>query len=56
MLNVLGQSKSGPIVKQLLKSFKPGETRFEGLETTTAGNGGVILKDAVNKHHSHGFL
>ncbi|CAM6110251.1 unnamed protein product [Calypogeia fissa] len=47
VLNVLGQNKSGPIVKQLLKPFKPGETRFEGLETTTAENGGVILKDGI---------
>ncbi|KAI5056678.1 hypothetical protein GOP47_0028496 [Adiantum capillus-veneris] len=47
VLNVLGQGKTGPIMKQLLKPFKPGEARFEGLNVKEASNGGQILLDAI---------
>lgn len=47
VLNVLGQGKTGPIMKQLLKPFKPGEPRFEGLDVKEASNGAKILSDAV---------
>lgn len=47
VLNVLGQGKTGPIMKQLLKPFKPGEPRFEGLNVKEASNGGQILLDAI---------
>lgn len=49
VVNVLGQNKSNAVAKQLLKPFLPGENRMEGLETTVASNGGLILKDAVRK-------
>eukprot|EP00250_Pteridium_aquilinum_P010849 c19673_g1_i1 orf=167-2293(+) len=48
VLNVLGQGKTAAIVKQLLKSFKPGEPRFEGLNVKEASNGGKILLDAIS--------
>ncbi|KAG6548602.1 hypothetical protein Mapa_010091 [Marchantia paleacea] len=48
VLNVLGQNKSNAVAKQLLKPFQPGENRMEGLETTVASNGGLILKDAIS--------
>ncbi|MCO5578939.1 hypothetical protein L7F22_032789 [Adiantum nelumboides] len=47
VLNVLGQGRTGPIMKQLLKPFKPGEARFEGLNVKEASNGGQILLDAI---------
>ncbi|KAL3701994.1 hypothetical protein R1sor_020016 [Riccia sorocarpa] len=48
VLNVLGQNKSTAVAKELLKPFKPGEKRLEGLETREASNGGLILKDAIS--------
>lgn len=48
VLNVLGQGKTGAIMKQLLKPFKPGEPRFEGLNVKDASNGGKILLDAIS--------
>lgn len=48
VLNVLGQGKTGPIMKQLLKPFKPGEPRFEGLDVKEASNGAKILSDAIS--------
>ncbi|BBM97221.1 protein MpFLV1 [Marchantia polymorpha subsp. ruderalis] len=48
VVNVLGQNKSNAVAKQLLKPFLPGENRMEGLETTVASNGGLILKDAIS--------
>lgn len=48
VLNVLGQGKVTAVTKQLLKPFKPGEARFEGLNTKEASNGGKILLDAIS--------
>lgn len=48
VLNVLGQGKTSAIMKQLLKPFKPGEPRFEGLDVKEASNGGKILLDAIS--------
>lgn len=48
ILNVLGEGKSSAIMKQLLKPFKPGEPRFEGLKTKEASSGGRILLDAIS--------
>lgn len=48
ILNVLGEGKSSSIMKQLLKPFKPGEPRFEGLKTEPASSGGRILLDAIS--------
>eukprot|EP00249_Psilotum_nudum_P006453 c19779_g1_i1 orf=449-2638(-) len=48
VLNVLGKGKSAAICKQLLKQFKPGEFRFEGLQTKEAKDGGQILLDAIS--------
>eukprot|EP00850_Spirogloea_muscicola_P021222 SM000241S08511 [mRNA] locus=s241:361:5714:+ [translate_table: standard] len=47
VLNVLGATKAGPVSKQLLKSFTPGERRFGDLATTPADNGCTILNDAI---------
>lgn len=33
VVNILAEGKEKPVIKQLLKSFKPGEDRFAGLET-----------------------
>ena len=46
-LSVLGQGKSGPVSKQLLKPFKPGESRLDGLQTKQTESGLYILSDAV---------
>ncbi|KAL2649642.1 hypothetical protein R1flu_017770 [Riccia fluitans] len=48
VVNVLGQNKSSAVAKELLKPFKPGEKRLEGLETKEASNGGFIIKDAIS--------
>lgn len=48
VLNVLGQGKTSAITKQLLKPFKPGETRFEGMSTKESSNGGHILLEAIS--------
>ena len=49
VLNVLGGDKVGPVTKQLLKPFAPGEERFGGLgtEESSACGGARVLKDAV---------
>ncbi|KAJ7566992.1 hypothetical protein O6H91_02G127500 [Diphasiastrum complanatum] len=47
VLNVLGEGKTAPVVKQLLKAFKPGESRFGELQTIEADNGGRIIADAI---------
>eukprot|EP00850_Spirogloea_muscicola_P022490 SM000298S10944 [mRNA] locus=s298:99792:103905:+ [translate_table: standard] len=49
VLNVLGATKAGPVSKQLLKLFTPGERRFGDLATTPADNGCTILNDAIIK-------
>ncbi|GAQ79906.1 Flavin reductase-like FMN-binding protein [Klebsormidium nitens] len=46
-LNVLGQDNAGKVSKQLLKPFKPGEARLQGLETQETESGGVVLNDAI---------
>ena len=33
VVNILAQGKDKGVMKQLLKPFKPGEDRFQGLET-----------------------
>eukprot|EP00252_Welwitschia_mirabilis_P022467 TRINITY_DN6080_c0_g1_i1.p1 TRINITY_DN6080_c0_g1~~TRINITY_DN6080_c0_g1_i1.p1 ORF type:complete len:707 (+),score=123.29 TRINITY_DN6080_c0_g1_i1:175-2295(+) len=48
VINVLGQGKSSAMMKQLLKPFKPGEPRMEGLETKQAKCGGKIIVDAIS--------
>lgn len=52
VLNILGQGKSGPVSKQLLKSFKPGESRLEGLQTKETESDSHILLDAVRLLHN----
>ncbi|KAH7281380.1 hypothetical protein KP509_36G044100 [Ceratopteris richardii] len=47
VLNVLGQGKTNSIIKQLMKPFKPGEPRYEGLNVKESTNGGQILLDAI---------
>lgn len=47
-LSVLGQGKAGPVSKQLLKPFKPGESRMSGLQTKETESGLYILSDAVS--------
>lgn len=46
-ISVLGQGKSGPVSKQLLKPFKPGENRLDGLTTKQAESGLYYLSDAI---------
>ncbi|KAG0569774.1 hypothetical protein KC19_6G115700 [Ceratodon purpureus] len=46
-LSVLGQGKSGPVAKQLLKPFKPGESRLDGLQIKQTDSGLNVLSDAV---------
>lgn len=48
VINVLGEGKSSPTMKQLLKPYKPGEPRFSGLQTKEASNGCKILLDAIS--------
>eukprot|EP01018_Ginkgo_biloba_P021910 Gb_29526 [translate_table: standard] len=48
VLNVLGEGRSAATIKQLLKPFKPGDPRFEGLQTKRANSGGRILLDAIS--------
>lgn len=47
-LSVLGQGKSGPVAKHLLKPFKPGESRLNELQTKETESGLYVLSDAVN--------
>jgi len=46
-LSVLGQGKNSAETKQLLKPFKPGESRLEGLQTKETESGQCILSDAI---------
>eukprot|EP00271_Cylindrocystis_brebissonii_P010301 TRINITY_DN26466_c0_g1_i1.p1 TRINITY_DN26466_c0_g1~~TRINITY_DN26466_c0_g1_i1.p1 ORF type:complete len:789 (-),score=133.43 TRINITY_DN26466_c0_g1_i1:533-2827(-) len=48
VLNILGTEKAGPVSKQLLKPFKPGERRFGDLKVKEAPNGAAILEDALS--------
>lgn len=50
VLSILGQGNSGPVTKQLLKPFKPGESRLEGLQTKQTESGLYILSDAVRNN------
>ncbi|MDY6806681.1 MAG: diflavin flavoprotein [Cyanobacteriota bacterium] len=45
VLNILAEGKS--IRKHFMKSFAPGQDRFEGLDVAEANNGCYILKDAL---------
>lgn len=47
-LSVLGQGKAGPVSKQLLKPFKPGESRLDQLPTKQTESGLYIISDAVS--------
>ncbi|MDV3351923.1 flavin oxidoreductase [Leptolyngbyaceae cyanobacterium CCMR0082] len=47
VLNILGEGKHLGPMKQFLKSFTPGENRFEGIDIEVADNGAYILKDAI---------
>lgn len=49
-LSILGQGNSGPVTKQLLKPFKPGESRLEGLQTKQTESGLYILSDGVRNN------
>lgn len=46
-LSVLGQGKNSAETKQLLKPFKPGESRLEGLQTKETESGQCVLSDAI---------
>lgn len=46
-LTVLGQGKAGPVSKQLLKPFAPGESRLDGLETKQTESGLNVLSDGI---------
>ena len=47
MLNVLGEEKSGAIMKHFLTRFPPGADRFEGVGTKQAKNGSPVLTDSI---------
>ncbi|MDB9496630.1 diflavin flavoprotein [Spirulina major CS-329] len=47
VLNVLEDGNYQPLMKHFLKRFKPGQDRFEGIETRQANNGAPILADAL---------
>ncbi|MDA0266907.1 MAG: diflavin flavoprotein [Cyanobacteria bacterium] len=47
VLNILAEGQHLGPMKHFLKPFAPGEDRFAGVETDTAGNGSPILKDAI---------
>ncbi|PSC76351.1 flavin oxidoreductase [Micractinium conductrix] len=48
VLNVLAEGKDRPIMKQLLKPFKPAEDRFAGMQVQEAeSSGAVVLPDAA---------
>jgi len=48
VLNILGEDNYQRTMKHFLKSFGPGEDRFQGIETDTAANGGPILKESIS--------
>ncbi|MGL5083987.1 MAG: diflavin flavoprotein [Microcoleaceae cyanobacterium] len=45
VLNILQEGKQ--LQKHFMKQFEPGEDRFAGLEVEEAGNGCLVLKDAL---------
>lgn len=47
VLNVLEEGNYQHLMKHFLKRFKPGQDRFEGVQTQTAANGSPILTDAL---------
>jgi flavorubredoxin/flavin reductase (DIM6/NTAB) family NADH-FMN oxidoreductase RutF len=47
VLNILEDGNYQPLMKHFLKRFKPGQDRFEGIETRQANNGAPILADAL---------
>ncbi|MEL4895592.1 diflavin flavoprotein [Crocosphaera sp. Alani8] len=47
VLNILREGDHLGLMKHFLKSFSPGEDRFEGLKTQVADNGSPILEDAL---------
>ncbi|MEL6382665.1 MAG: diflavin flavoprotein [Cyanobacteria bacterium J06626_18] len=47
ILNILMEGQHLGPMKHFLKSFAPGENRFEGIETDEAENGCPFLKDAI---------
>jgi flavin reductase (DIM6/NTAB) family NADH-FMN oxidoreductase RutF/flavodoxin len=48
VLNVLSQENSLDMMKQFLKPFRPGEDRFEGVETLETEHGGIALTAALS--------
>jgi len=47
VLNVLEEGNYQHLMRHFLKRFKPGQDRFEGVETQPAGNGAPILTEAL---------
>ncbi|MDY6781291.1 MAG: diflavin flavoprotein [Cyanobacteriota bacterium] len=47
VLNILEEGNYQGLMKHFLKRFKPGEDRFEGVNTQTASNGSPVLADAL---------
>ncbi|MBR8829574.1 MAG: Diflavin flavoprotein A 1 [Chroococcopsis gigantea SAG 12.99] len=47
ILNILEEGHYQLLIKHFLKRFGPGEDRFAGVKTQTAGNGSPILNDAL---------
>jgi len=48
VLNVLAEGKDKPVMRQLLKPFKPAEDRFAGMEVQQAeASGAVVLPQAA---------
>lgn len=43
VMNVLAEGKDRPVIKQLLKSFKPGEDRFEGMDVEVSESTGAVI-------------
>ncbi len=47
VLNILGEGKSIPLMKQFLKPFSPGEDRFAGVAVKPSATGCPILESAL---------
>ncbi|MEA5418755.1 diflavin flavoprotein [Spirulina sp. CCNP1310] len=47
VLNILEEGNYQHLMKHFLKRFKPGQDRFEGVETRQASNGAPILAEAL---------
>jgi len=47
VLNILEEGNYQNLMKHFLKRFKPGQDRFEGVETRQANNGAPILAEAL---------